>query len=280
MAHVAARSASPQDVRNPAPQASPDASGDDSLDLSRAATTDASASEAPRDKPYEQPSPSPDAPPAQPPDQPLDRPLDSEETEVLRIDPAIAGDAPPTPATTDPAHDDADGPRSTGVPSVRTPEARQDTEWRPKLLPRDERGRPVVGADEALKAGETSPGGTTGADPWSALPDDGTALRPSAPTPPPGSSAVPRPRTLARPRSGFDPMSMVAGFFFMGIAVTYLLDAGDAVDARPGIMLALAVIGVGASGFVGAVWAMITSRRAKRAARRPGTGKTVADPLN
>jgi hypothetical protein len=84
-------------------------------------------------------------------------------------------------------------------------------------------------------------------------------------------TAAAAPMTGARAARGsmdrhraFDPMSMIAGFFFMAIAVMYMLDAGDAVDARPGLMLALAVIGVGASGVVGAAWAAMSGRRAKR----------------
>lgn len=66
-------------------------------------------------------------------------------------------------------------------------------------------------------------------------------------------------------RHNFDPMALIAGAIFMAIAVMYLLDAHGTVDARPGVTLALAVIGVGASGLAGAVWAMV-SRRKRRTA--------------
>ncbi|UGQ14556.1 hypothetical protein LO772_13780 [Yinghuangia sp. ASG 101] len=180
-----------------------------------------------------------------------DRPLDSEETEVLRIDPATADDAPPTltkPETVAPTPTPAPAPASVPAPapadeppSFRDPATRRDPHWRPGLLPRDGDGRPVAHGLGAASAPHD--------DVWSAAPDERPPLPPSAPTP-----AAPARRT-------FDPMSMVAGIFFMGIAVTYLLDAGNAVDARPGIMLALAVIGVGASGFIGALWAALTRPR-------------------
>ncbi|MCF2530059.1 hypothetical protein [Yinghuangia soli] len=92
----------------------------------------------------------------------------------------------------------------------------------------------------------------------------------------PERTAAPDPAATHRSSAGrtsvdrrtFDPMAMIAGIFFMAIAVMYMLDAGGSVDARPGLMLALAVIGVGASGFVGAAWAMLSGRRAKEAALR------------
>ncbi|MGA4540376.1 hypothetical protein ACPA54_10295 [Uniformispora flossi] len=62
-------------------------------------------------------------------------------------------------------------------------------------------------------------------------------------------------------RHDFDPMALIAGAIFMAIAVMYLLDAHGSVDARPGVTLALAVIGVGASGLAGAVWAMVSRRK-------------------
>ncbi|MDI2126805.1 hypothetical protein [Yinghuangia seranimata] len=89
----------------------------------------------------------------------------------------------------------------------------------------------------------------------------------------PGSAAHPDQGRTARSswrlpveRHDFDPMAMIAGGVFMAIAVMYMLDANGAMDARPGLMLALAVIGVGASGFAGAVWAVVTGRRRKREA--------------
>jgi hypothetical protein len=66
-------------------------------------------------------------------------------------------------------------------------------------------------------------------------------------------------------RHDFDPMALIAGAIFMAIAVMYLLDAHGSVDARPGITLALAVIGVGASGLAGVLWAMLSRRRRREA---------------
>ncbi|MGW0657875.1 hypothetical protein [Streptodolium elevatio] len=122
----------------------------------------------------------------------------------------------------------------------------EDPDWRPGLLPRD----PGVSGTRGTSgvSGSTAPF---------------FAASESAPKSFGSSARSPR-GDIAR-RHGFDPMAMVAGAIFMAIAVMYMLDAGDAVDARPGLMLALAVIAVGASGFVGAVWAMLTGRRRRRA---------------
>jgi hypothetical protein len=55
-------------------------------------------------------------------------------------------------------------------------------------------------------------------------------------------------------------MALVAGLVFTAIAVLFLLDSADVVDARPGPMLALGAIGLGLSGVAGAVRAMIPAR--------------------
>lgn len=190
-------------------------------------------------------------------DQPTDshptRPLDSEETDVLRLDPATTDEAPLSltkPDTAAPTSDDE-------PPPFRDPATHQDPHWRPGLLPRDPQGQPVTNTFDTPSAPD---------DAWPTTPDNRPPLHPPAPTPTTHDSPTP-------PRRTFDPMSMVAGIFFMGIAVTYLLDAGNAVDARPGIMLALAVIGVGASGFIGAIWATLTRTRhpATHPAKTPPT---------
>ncbi|WP_436773338.1 hypothetical protein [Yinghuangia sp. YIM S09857] len=184
---------------------------------------------------------------------------DSEETKVLGIDQSAAT-APP--ATSSPA-------------TSHVPE--NDPDWRPGMLPRDWEGRttpwPAPAASSATQGtSSTREFGSVGSAPLFASP--ATPSAGSASTGPKsfGPTARSRHGDTAR-RHGFDPMAMVAGTIFMAIAVMYMLDAGDAVDARPGLMLALAVIGVGASGFVGAVWAMLTGRRNRRTAN---TGAATA----
>lgn len=174
---------------------------------------------------------------------------DSEETKVLGIEQSAAT-APPA--------------------TSHAPEG--DPDWRPGLLPSDWEGR--TAPRPAPQAAPDSAGASDAPD----APDarskresgtgGGTAPFFAASATTPKSSAAPARsvRGDAARRHGFDPMAMVAGAIFMAIAVMYMLDAGDAVDARPGLMLALAVIGVGASGFVGAVWAMLGGLRNRRAA--------------
>lgn len=66
-------------------------------------------------------------------------------------------------------------------------------------------------------------------------------------------------------RREFDPMALVGGLFFAAIAVVYMLDAAGTLDARPGLLLALSAIAIGASGLTGALWAARPGRRAPKA---------------
>lgn len=58
-------------------------------------------------------------------------------------------------------------------------------------------------------------------------------------------------------RYRFDPMALIAGVVFTGIAVAYLLRATGAVSVSPQWVLATAAIGVGLAGLAGALWAML-----------------------
>lgn len=174
-------------------------------------------------------------------DSDLDSDGDAEETKMLGID---QRDATESSATSYAPEDDPD--------------------WRPGMLPRDWAGRT---GDRPAPAPAAASGRT----------DRDTARFFATSASASNSAGVPGRSVrgdVAR-RHGFDPMAMVAGVTFMAIAVMYMLDAGDTVDARPGLMLALAVIGVGASGFVGAVWAMVTGRRRRRAATAGAEARAV-----
>ncbi|WP_406298232.1 hypothetical protein OG948_22505 [Embleya sp. NBC_00888] len=58
-------------------------------------------------------------------------------------------------------------------------------------------------------------------------------------------------------RYRFDPMALIAGAVFTGIAVAYLLRATGAVSVSPQWVLATAAIGVGLAGLAGALWALL-----------------------
>jgi hypothetical protein len=55
----------------------------------------------------------------------------------------------------------------------------------------------------------------------------------------------------------FDPMALIAGLVFLGVAIAYLLHAAGAMSVSAEWTLAIAVIGVGLAGLVGAVWTML-----------------------
>ncbi|MGC0422362.1 hypothetical protein [Embleya sp. AB8] len=58
-------------------------------------------------------------------------------------------------------------------------------------------------------------------------------------------------------RHEFDPMALIAGMVFTGIAIAYLLRADDHLSVSPGWSLAAAAIGVGVAGVAGALWSMV-----------------------
>ncbi|MFI6983619.1 hypothetical protein ACIBSV_34085 [Embleya sp. NPDC050154] len=58
-------------------------------------------------------------------------------------------------------------------------------------------------------------------------------------------------------RYRFDPMALIAGAVFTGIAVAYLLRATGAVSVSAQWVLATAAIGVGLAGLAGALWALL-----------------------
>lgn len=200
-------------------------------------------------------------------DEPLDTAHESEETEVLRSDsPAAPADRQPEEHPDPQSSARSDAPAALPGPvteasgeEFRDPAVHEDPEWRPGLLPRDPDGTVHTGparqagdgpATRVLFAKSSGPTGSPADTARFGAAGQASAADPIGPAP------------LSNRR--FDPMAMIAGTVFMAIAVMYMLDAGNAVDARPGLLLALAVIGVGASGFAGAVWAIITSRRSRR----------------
>ena len=61
----------------------------------------------------------------------------------------------------------------------------------------------------------------------------------------------------AMSRLRFDPMALIAGLVFTGIATAYLLRAAGAVSVSPQWSLAVAAIGLGLAGLAGALWAMV-----------------------
>ncbi|MFI6585038.1 hypothetical protein [Embleya sp. NPDC050493] len=79
-------------------------------------------------------------------------------------------------------------------------------------------------------------------------------------------------------RYRFDPMALIAGTVFAGIAIAYLLRASGTLTVRPEWTLATAAIGVGLAGLAGALWAMLPSRGPAPAAAmgRPASATTFA----
>ncbi|MFF7246599.1 hypothetical protein ACFZBU_22130 [Embleya sp. NPDC008237] len=78
-------------------------------------------------------------------------------------------------------------------------------------------------------------------------------------------------------RYRFDPMALIAGTVFAGIAIAYLLRASGTLTVRPEWTLATAAIGVGLAGLAGALWAMLPSRGPAPAAMgRPASATTFA----
>jgi len=77
----------------------------------------------------------------------------------------------------------------------------------------------------------------------------------------------------AMSRLRFDPMALIAGLVFTGIATAYLLRAAGAVSVSPQWSLAVAAIGLGLAGLAGALWAMVPGSRGVRGtgAARPPT---------
>jgi hypothetical protein len=67
-------------------------------------------------------------------------------------------------------------------------------------------------------------------------------------------------------RYRFDPMALIAGTVFAGIAIAYLLRASGTLTVRPEWVLATAAIGVGLAGLAGALWAMLPARESARTA--------------
>ncbi|MET7305022.1 hypothetical protein [Embleya sp. NPDC005575] len=67
-------------------------------------------------------------------------------------------------------------------------------------------------------------------------------------------------------RYRFDPMALIAGTVFAGIAIAYLLRASGTLTVRPEWVLATAAIGVGLAGLAGALWAMLPARESAPAA--------------
>ncbi|MEU0933266.1 hypothetical protein [Embleya sp. NPDC005971] len=63
-------------------------------------------------------------------------------------------------------------------------------------------------------------------------------------------------------RYRFDPMALIAGAVFVGLAIAYLLRASGTLTVRPEWALAAAAIGVGTAGLAGALWAMLPAREA------------------
>ena len=76
-----------------------------------------------------------------------------------------------------------------------------------------------------------------------------------------GSADVDTPTTnggrAAMSRLRFDPMALIAGLVFTGIATAYILRAAGAVSVSPQWSLAVAAIGLGVAGLAGALWAMV-----------------------
>lgn len=58
-------------------------------------------------------------------------------------------------------------------------------------------------------------------------------------------------------RFRFDPMALIAGLVFTGIALAYILRAAGAVSVSAPWSLAAAAIGLGLAGLAGALWAMV-----------------------
>jgi hypothetical protein len=65
-------------------------------------------------------------------------------------------------------------------------------------------------------------------------------------------------------RYRFDPMALIAGLVFVGIALAYILQAAGAIDVSAEWTLAVAAIGVGLAGLAGAVWTMLPRAGARR----------------
>ncbi|WP_406283353.1 hypothetical protein [Embleya sp. NBC_00896] len=62
-------------------------------------------------------------------------------------------------------------------------------------------------------------------------------------------------------RYRFDPMALIAGLVFTGIAIAYILQAGGALSVSAEWSLAAAVIGVGVAGLAGVIRAIAPGTR-------------------
>ncbi|MYV97186.1 hypothetical protein [Streptomyces sp. SID3343] len=79
-------------------------------------------------------------------------------------------------------------------------------------------------------------------------------------------------------RYRFDPMALIAGLVFLGIAIAYVLHAAGVMTVAPEWTLAIAAIGVGVAGLAGAVWTMLPGSSTRR--RSVGSGEPAHPPVD
>jgi len=91
----------------------------------------------------------------------------------------------------------------------------------------------------------------------------------------PGTSTTDGGRA-AMSRFRFDPMALIAGLVFTGIAVAYILRAAGAVSVSAPWSLAVAAIGLGLAGLAGALWATVTRAVARGEFESKGRGGEAA----